>query len=326
METIVGQLVDGRWSTEWYDTAKTGGAFVRSEAPFRNWITPDGAAGPTGEGGFPAEAGRYHLYVSYACPWAHRTLIFRALKSLEDLITVSVVSPKMPDETGWSFKTDEGSTGDSLYGSEFLYNIYQKAKPDHTGRVTVPVLWDKQRLTIVSNESADIIRMFNSAFDGLTGNDDDYYPEALRPEIDAINKRVYDTVNNGVYKAGFATTQTAYEKAVLPLFATLDELDVRLANRRFLFGDALTETDIRLFTTGIRFDTVYFSHFKCNLRQWRDYPNLSRWLAEIYALQGIADTVDLAQIKRHYYFSQHWVNPTGIVPIGPTVDLTLPMC
>ena len=320
METIVGQLVDGRWSTEWYDTAKTGGAFVRSEAPFRNWITPDGAAGPTGEGGFPAEAGRYHLYVSYACPWAHRTLIFRALKSLEYLITVSVVSPKMPDETGWSFKTDEGSTGDSLYGSEFLYNIYQKAKPDHTGRVTVPVLWDKQRRTIVSNESADIIRMFNSAFDGLTGNDDDYYPEALRPEIDAINERVYDTVNNGVYKAGFATKQAVYERAADELFASLDWIEHILGQSAYLAGDRVTEADWRLFTTLVRFDAVYFGHFKCNIRQIADYPHISHYLKGLVATPGVRETIFIDHIKTHYYWSHIRINPTQIVPVGPELD------
>jgi len=320
METIVGQLVDGRWSTEWYDTAKTGGAFVRSEAPFRNWITPDGAPGPTGEGGFPAEAGRYHLYISYACPWAHRTLIFRALKSLEDLITVSVVSPKMPDETGWSFKTEEGSTGESLYGSEFLYNIYQKAKPDHTGRVTVPVLWDKVGKTIVSNESADIIRMFNSALDGLTGNDDDYYPEALRPQIDAINKRVYDTVNNGVYKAGFATKQAVYEKAATELFVSLDWIEHILGQSAYLAGDRVTEADWRLFTTLVRFDAVYFGHFKCNIRQIADYPHISHYLKGLVATPGVRETIFIDHIKTHYYWSHTRINPTQIVPVGPELD------
>jgi len=316
----VGQLVDGRWSTEWYDTAKTGGAFVRSEAPFRNWITPDGAPGPTGEGGFPAEAGRYHLYISYACPWAHRTLIFRALKSLEDLITVSVVSPKMPDETGWSFKTEEGSTGESLYGSEFLYNIYQKAKPDHTGRVTVPVLWDKVGKTIVSNESADIIRMFNSALDGLTGNDDDYYPEALRPQIDAINKRVYDTVNNGVYKAGFATKQAVYEKAATELFVSLDWIEHILGQSAYLAGDRVTEADWRLFTTLVRFDAVYFGHFKCNIRQIADYPHISHYLKGLVATPGVRETIFIDHIKTHYYWSHTRINPTQIVPVGPELD------
>ena len=316
----MGQLVDGRWSTEWYDTAKTGGAFVRSEAPFRNWITPDGAPGPTGEGGFPAEAGRYHLYISYACPWAHRTLIFRALKSLEDLITVSVVSPKMPDETGWSFKTEEGSTGESLYGSEFLYNIYQKAKPDHTGRVTVPVLWDKVGKTIVSNESADIIRMFNSALDGLTGNDDDYYPEALRPQIDAINKRVYDTVNNGVYKAGFATKQAVYEKAATELFVSLDWIEHILGQSAYLAGDRVTEADWRLFTTLVRFDAVYFGHFKCNIRQIADYPHISHYLKGLVATPGVRETIFIDHIKTHYYWSHTRINPTQIVPVGPELD------
>src|SRR4051812_11730272 len=320
METIVGQLVEGRWSTEWYDTEKTGGAFVRGESPFRNWITPDGAAGPSGEGGFPAEAGRYHLYVSYACPWAHRTMIFRALKGLADLISVSVVSPKMPDETGWSFKTDEGSTGDALYGSEYLYNIYQKARPDHTGRVTVPVLWDKQRQTIVNNESADIIRMLNTAFNGLTGNDDDYYPEPLRPSIDAINKRIYDTVNNGVYKSGFATRQAAYETAVNELFASLDWIEGILGENAYLAGDRVTEADWRLFTTLVRFDAVYFGHFKCNIRQIADYPHISHYLKGLIATPGVRDTVHIDHIKTHYYWSHTRINPTRIVPVGPELD------
>ena len=313
----MGQLVEGRWSTEWYDTKKTGGAFVRGESGYRNWITPDGSAGPTGEGGFPAEAGRYHLYVSYACPWAHRTLVFLALKGLENLISVSVVSPKMPDETGWSFKTDEGSTGDALYGSDYLYNIYQRANPNYTGRVTVPVLWDKQRQTIVSNESSEIIRMFNSAFSGLTGNDEDYYPEALRPRIDEINKRVYDTVNNGVYKAGFATKQEIYEKNVLALFESLDWIEAILGDNAYLAGDRVTEADWRLFTTLVRFDAVYFGHFKCNVRRVADYPNISHYLKGLVAAPGVRETIHIDHIKTHYYWSHTRINPTQIVPVGP---------
>ena len=315
----MGQLVDGHWSTEWYDTKKTGGAFVRGDAPFRNWITPDGAAGPSGEGGFPAEAHRYHLYVSYACPWAHRTLIFRALKGLEDLISVSVVSPKMADETGWTF-TDEGSTGDALYGQDHLFQIYLKAKPGYTGRVTVPVLWDRQRETIVSNESAEIIRIFNSAFDGLTGNDDDYYPEPLRPQIDTINKRVYDTVNNGVYKAGFATKQSAYEDAAKAVFDSLDWIEDLLGDNAYLAGDRVTEADWRLFTTLVRFDAVYHGHFKCNVRRIADYPNISHYLKGLIAVPGVRDTVHIDHIKTHYYWSHVTINPTRIVPIGPELD------
>lgn len=316
----MGQLVEGHWSTQWDDTKKTGGAFVRGESGFRNWITPDGVPGPTGEGGFPAEADRYHLYVSYACPWAHRTLVFLALKGLKDLISVSVVSPKMPDETGWSFKMDEGSTGDALYGSDFLYQIYLKANPAYTGHVTVPVLWDKQRQTIVSNESAEIIRMFNSAFDGLTGNDDDYYPETLRPEIDAINKRVYDTVNNGVYKAGFATKQEVYEKAARDLFDSLDWIEDTLGNSAYLAGDRVTEADWRLFTTLVRFDAVYFGHFKCNIRRISDYPNISHYLKGLVATPGIRETIHIDHIKTHYYWSHITINPTRIVPVGPVLD------
>ncbi len=315
----MGQLVEGRWSTEWYDTSKTGGRFVRKDSPFRNWITPDGAPGPTGEGSFPAEAGRYHLYVSYACPWAHRTLIFRALKGLEDMIGVSVVSPKMPDETGWNFE-QEGSTGDDLYGSKYLYEIYTRAQPDFTGKVTVPVLWDKQRQTIVNNESSEIIRMLNSAFNSLTGNEDDYYPEALRPRIDEINKRVYDTVNNGVYRAGFATTQEAYEEAVTSLFDSLDWIEGLLSDTAYLAGDRITEADWRLFTTLVRFDAVYVGHFKCNIRRIADYPNISHYLHGLVAVPGVRETIHIDHIKTHYYWSHHRINPTRIVPVGPDLD------
>ena len=315
----MGQLIEGRWSNEWYDTSKTGGKFVRSDAPFRNWVTPDGSPGPTGEGGFAAEAGRYHLYVSYACPWAHRTLIFRALKGLESLIPVSVVSPKMPDETGWTF-TDEGSTGDALFGTDHLHQVYQRAKPDFTGRVTVPVLWDKQRQTIVNTESAEIIRMFNSAFNALTGNEDDYYPPDLRPRIDEINKRVYDTVNNGVYKAGFATKQDVYEEAVRALFESLDWIEDTLADDAYLAGDRVTEADWRLLTTLIRFDAVYFGHFKCNIRQIADCPNISHYMRGLIATPGIRETIHIDHIKMHYYWSHHRINPTRIVPVGPELD------
>jgi putative glutathione S-transferase len=318
-ETIVGRLIEGRWSTDWYDTSKTGGRFVRAAAPYRNWITPDGRPGPSGEGGFPAEAGRYHLYVSYACPWAHRTLIFRALKGLEDIISVSVVAPKMPDETGWTFR-DEGSTGDALYGLDHLWQIYAKATPDYTGRVTVPVLWDKQRQTIVNNESSEIIRMFNSAFDRLTENTEDFYPAPLRDKIDAINARIYDTVNNGVYKAGFATTQVAYEEAVRALFDSLDWIEGILGDTAYLAGDAVTEADWRLFTTLVRFDAVYVGHFKCNIRRIADYPNVSHYLRGLYHVPGVRETVHIDHIKTHYYWSHVTINPTRIIPVGPELD------
>lgn len=316
----MGQLIDGKWSDKWYDTSKTGGKFVRSTSGFRNWVTADGSPGPTGEGGYAAEAGRYHLYVSLACPWAHRTLIFRKLKELEGLISVSVVSPKMPDETGWSFKTDEGSTGDTLLGKEFLHQVYTAAKPDYTGRVTVPVLWDKKTNTIVSNESAEIIRMFNTAFNELTGNTDDYYPEALRETIDTINARVYDDINNGVYKAGFATTQAAYEEAANKLFDALDWAEGLLSENAYLTGDSITEADWRLFTTLVRFDAVYFGHFKCNRRRIADYPNLSHYLKALYEVPGVKETVDIGHIQTHYYWSHITINPHRIVPIGPELS------
>ncbi len=315
----MGQLIDGKWSTEWYDTSKTGGRFERTTTSFRNWITPDGAPGPKGEGGFAAEAGRYHLYVSLACPWAHRTLIFRHLKELDGLIDVSIVSPKMPDETGWNFGED--STGDALFGASTLADIYVRAAPSFTGRVTVPVLWDKQRNTIVNNESAEIIRMLNSAFDGLTGNTDDYYPEPLRERIDEINARVYRDINNGVYRSGFATTQEAYEEAVTALFAALDWVEGLLGESAYLAGDTITEADWRLFTTVVRFDAVYHGHFKCNLKQIADYPNITHYLRGLLAWPGIAPTVDLHHIKTHYYWSHVTINPTRIVPKGPSNPL-----
>ena len=320
----MGKLIDGEWSSEWYDTRATGGAFKRDTSRYRNWVTADGAPGPSGEGGFKAESGRYHLYVSYACPWAHRTLIFRALKGLEDHIDVSVVHPDMLDN-GWEFRTDfAGATGDRLHGAEFMHQVYTRADPEVSGRVTVPVLWDKERGTIVSNESAEIIRMLNSAFDGITGNTDDYWPEALRGGIEEVNERVYDTVNNGVYKSGFATTQKAYDAAVGPLFDTLDWLEARLAENRYLMGDRLTEADWRLFTTLVRFDSVYHGHFKCNRRRIVDYPNLWGYTRELYQHPGVAETVHMDHITRHYHYSHETINPHRIVPIGPKLDFTAP--
>lgn len=316
----MGQLIDGKWQRGWYDTAKSGGRFVRSTAAFRNWITPDGTAGPSGEGGFPAVSGRYHLYVSLACPWAHRTLIFRVLKGLERHIGVSVVHPDMLEE-GWTFATDfPGATGDTLHAAAFLRDIYIRAKPDVSGRVTVPVLWDKARGTIVSNESAEIIRMFNAAFDGLTGNRDDYRPAALNDEIDAVNARVYDGLNNGVYRAGFATTQGAYDEAVGVVFDTLDWLEARLATRRYLTGDRVTEADWRLFTTLVRFDAVYHGHFRCNRNRLIDFPNLWGYARELFQWPGVAATVDFAHIVRHYHYSHDTINPHRIVPVGPRID------
>lgn len=317
----MGRLVDGKWQDVWYDTKATKGRFERSQSQFRNWVTADGSAGPSGKEGFKAEAGRYHLYVSYACPWAHRTLIFRKLKKLEDLISVSVVDYLML-ENGWEFKKRDGATGDELFGSDYLYQVYLKADPNYSGRVTVPVLWDKHQNTIVSNESAEIIRMMNSAFDGLTGSDFDLYPAELREEIDALNAIVYDRVNNGVYKAGFATAQEAYEEAVVALFETLDMLDQRLETSRYLFGNSLTEADWRLFTTLLRFDPVYVGHFKCNIRRIADYPNLSGYLRDLYQQPGVAETCNLFHIKNHYYGSHKTINPTGIVPVGPALDLS----
>ncbi|WP_375410799.1 glutathione S-transferase family protein [uncultured Methylobacterium sp.] len=316
----MGLLVDGVWQDKWYDTASTGGRFKRTDAKFRNWVTADGSPGPSGEGGFPAEPGRYHLYVSLACPWAHRTLIMRVLKGLTDAVSVSVVDPLMGSD-GWVFGTSPGATPDAVNGASRLYEVYLRADPAFTGRVTVPVLWDRTRVTIVSNESAEIIRMLDGAF-GDPGPS--LYPEALRPEIDAINARVYDAVNNGVYKTGFATTQEAYEEAFGALFSELDALEARLGRHRYLCGPALMEADIRLFTTLVRFDAVYVGHFKCNRQRIADYPNLSHYLRDIYALPGVAETVNLTHIKRHYYESHPTINPTGIVPIGPDLAFDAP--
>lgn len=316
----MGLLVEGRWQDQWYESSKDG-AFQREQAKRRNWVTADGRPGPSGEGGFKAEAGRYHLYVSLACPWAHRTLIVRKLKGLESLIDVSVVSWLMR-ENGWTFDPQTGSTGDALDGHTFMYQRYLTDTADYTGRVTVPVLWDKQLNRIVSDESSEIIRMFNSAFDDLTGNHLDLYPEALRDEINRLNDRIYPAVNNGVYRAGFATSQGAYEEAFDEVFAELDALEKLLGEKRYLAGEYLTEADVRLFTTLIRFDAVYHGHFKCNLRRIADYANLSNWVREMYQLPGVADTVDFQHIKHHYYGSHATINPTGIVPKGPQQDFS----
>lgn len=320
----MGFLQDGTWQDAWYDTKKTGGKFERSTAGFRNWITPDGAAGPTGTSGFKAQAGRYHLYVSYACPWAHRTLIFLALKGLKDMITVSVVHPDMLGD-GWTLATDfPGTTGDTLFGLPFLRDIYTRAEPNVSGRVTVPILWDKELGTIVSNESSEIIRMFNSAFDGITGNTLDFWPKAQRDGIEQMNARIYDTVNNGVYKAGFATTQAAYDAAIVPLFDSLDWLEDRLATHRYVMGDTITEADWRLFTTLVRFDLVYHGHFKCNKRMLKDYPNLWGFTRELYQWDGVADTTHFDHIVRHYHYSHDTINPNRIIPITPDLDWTAP--
>ena len=320
----MGQLIDGRWSSEWYDTEASGGHFVRDTARFRNWVTADGSAGPSGSGGFAAESGRYHLYVSYACPWAHRTLIFRHLKGLEPHISVSVVHPLMLDE-GWTFESDDhGAAGDALHGSDFMHQVYTRSQPDATGRVTVPVLWDQKTDSIVSNESSEIIRMFNSAFDHLTGNSDDYWPAEMRDAIEEVNADIYANINNGVYRSGFATSVEAYEDSVTKLFAALDRMETRLSTRRYLMGDRVTEADWRFFTTLIRFDAVYVGHFKCNIRRIDDYPALSGYMRELYQMPGIADTVVMPHIKRHYYASHRTINPTGIVPVGPDLDFDAP--
>ncbi|MGH2343005.1 glutathione S-transferase family protein [Segnochrobactraceae bacterium EtOH-i3] len=319
----MGLLVDGVWHDQWYDTAATGGRFVRKDSAFRNFVTADGAPGPSGAGGFAAEAGRYHLYVSLACPWAHRTLILRALKGLTEMISVSVVHWRMLED-GWTFDAGPGVIPDPIRGAHQLHQVYTAADPHYTGRVTVPVLWDRQTSTIVSNESSEIIRMFNSAFDGLGATPGDYYPPFLRRNIDALNDEIYPAVNNGVYKAGFATTQDAYEEAVRPLFAALDRLEERLTTRRYLTGDQLTEADIRLFTTLIRFDAVYVGHFKCNIRRLSDYPALWAYTRDLYQMPAIRPTVDFQHIKGHYYESHRMINPSGVVPVGPLLDYDAP--
>lgn len=316
----MGLLVDGRWHDQWYDTTSTKGRFVRSDAQFRNWITRDGSAGPSGTSGFKAEPNRYHLYVSLACPWAHRTLILRVLKGLENMISVSVVNPYM-GENGWTFEPDSGVLGDPVGKSQYLYQVYQRAQSDYSGRVTVPVLWDLDNKTIVSNESSEIIRMLNSAFDDIGANENNYTPEELLPQIDAINAEIYDAVNNGVYKAGFATEQHVYEQEVKNLFTYLDSLEAKLTRQRYLLGDQITEADWRLFTTLIRFDAVYHGHFKCNLKRLADYENLWAYTRELYQQPGVAATVNFDHIKQHYYRSHHTINPNGIVPTGPLLDL-----
>jgi len=315
----MGKLVEGVWRDEWYDTQSTGGKFVRKQSQFRNWVTPDGAPGPSGKAGYSAEADRYHLYVSHACPWAHRALIFRTLKGLESMIGVTAVDPLML-ENGWEL----GGGSGPVDGARLLHQVYTAADPGYSGRVTVPVLWDTQQNTIVSNESADIIRMFNAAFDGVGATGPDFYPDHLRAEIDAINDEVYTHINNGVYKAGFATSQDAYEEAYRNLFSALDELDDRLSGNRYLLGDTLTEADWRLFTTLVRFDPVYVGHFKCNRNRIADFENLSGYLRELYQMEGVAGTVHMDHIKPHYYTSHTGINPTGIVPLGPDTDLTVP--
>jgi putative glutathione S-transferase len=319
----MGLLVDGKWQDRWYDTDKAGGRFIRSDSQFRNWVTVDGSAGPTGADGFKAEPGRYHLYVSLACPWANRTLIFRSLKGLEDSISVSVVHWHMA-ENGWTFEPVEGVIPDSINHARYLHEVYTAHDPAYSGRVTVPILWDKKTNAIVSNESSEIIRMFNCAFDGVGAKPGDYYPEALRTEIDEINARIYTNVNNGVYKSGFATTQAAYEEAVVPLFETLDWLEQRLSGQRYLLGDVLTEADWRLFTTLIRFDPVYVGHFKCNIRRLEDYPNLWAYTRELYQYEAVSETINMQHIKHHYYVSHTTINPSGVVPLGPELDLYIP--
>ena len=318
----MGKLIDGVWHDVWYDTKSTGGKFVRTNAKFRDWITADGKDAPSGNA-YPAEAGRYHLYVSYACPWAHRTLIFRKLKGLESMISLSVVNHYMGSD-GWTFHETDGVIPDPIHGAEFLHEIYTASDPEFTGRVTVPVLWDKKTGTIVSNESSEIIRMFNSAFDHLGAKPGDFCPEALQKEIDAVNERVYHTFNNGVYKCGFATSQEAYEEAFVDLFDTLDWLEARLSEQRYLVGDRITEADWRLFTTLLRFDSVYYSHFKANLRRIVDYPNLWAYTRELYQVPGVRDTVNMHHIKHHYYGSHETINPTRIVPLGPAIDFDEP--
>jgi glutathionyl-hydroquinone reductase len=320
----MGLLVDGEWRDDSFDTGRIeGGRFKRPTTKFRNWITPDGSPGPSGEGGFPPESGRYHLYVSLACPWAHRTIIFRQLKQLTSIVSMSVTSWHM-GENGWTFDTTEGSSGDGVNGKARMSEIYLLADPKYTGRVSVPVLWDKKRKTIVSNESSEIIRMLNSAFGAFSNEHTDYYPADLRREIDAVNDLVYAHVNNGVYRTGFATTQQAYEDAFRNVFAALGELERRLSRQRYVAGARMTEADWRLFPTLVRFDAVYYSHFKCNLRRIVDFPHLSNYLRDLYQTPGVAETVSLDHIKRHYYGSQRKVNPTGIVPLGPELDFGAP--
>ncbi|WP_035051107.1 glutathione S-transferase family protein [Carnobacterium pleistocenium] len=318
----MGLLVDGKWHDQWYDTEGNGGRFIRQESQFRNWITPDGSAGLSGEGGFKAESGRYHLYVALACPWANRALIMRKLKGLEELISVSIVNPIMA-ENGWTFEREEGVIPDPVINANYLYELYTHVESEYSGRVTVPVLYDLKQNKIVNNESSEIMRILNSAFNEVGAKEDDYYPEALRPKIDAINEKVYHSVNNGVYKSGFATKQEVYQEEVSKLFDALDELEVRLGEKRYLVGDQITEADWRLFTTLIRFDSVYYGHFKCNIKHITEYKNLWRYTRELYNWPGITETVNFKHIKNHYYRSHKNINPTGIVPAGPKLDFSL---
>lgn len=317
----MGLLIDGQWHDQWYDTSKNGGHFKRKASSFRHWVTADGSAGSSGAGGFEAASGRYHLYVSLACPWAHRTMIFRRLKGLQDMISIAIVNPFMGDQ-GWSFEMGRGVVPDIVNNVNHMHQVYTTALADYTGRVTVPVLWDCERKTIVSNESAEIIRMFNTAFDALGAKPGDYYPEPLREQIDTVNALIYSNINNGVYKAGFATTQSAYEKAVVVLFETLEMIEQRLSGQRYLVGHQITEADWRLFTTLIRFDSVYVGHFKCNVKRIQDFPNLSNYLCDLYQVPGVSETVDLESCKQHYYLSHTTINPTGVVPVGPALDYT----
>lgn len=319
----MGLLVEGQWRDEWYDTDASAGRFEREASGFRHWVTKDGSKGLSGVGGFKAAPNRYHLYVSQACPWAHRTMIYRRLKGLENLISLSVVHPFMADK-GWTFAEGAGVIADPIVNARYLHEIYTAAKADYTGRVTVPILWDKKTHTIVSNESSEIIRMFNSAFDDVGAVAGDFSPPALLEDIDSINDYVYSAINNGVYKAGFATTQVAYEEAVLALFVALDSIEQRLGERRYLTGSTITEADWRLFPTLVRFDAVYVEHFKCNIRRIVDYPNLWGYLRDLYQVEGVAQTVNMAHIKTHYYSSHETINPTRIIPIGPTIDFYQP--
>lgn len=321
-EDFMGLLVDGEWHDEWYDTKKSGGRFIRSDSQFRNWITKDGSPGPTGEGGFKAEPNRYHLYVSYACPWASRTLIMRSLKGLSDIISVSAVHPLMA-ENGWTFEDGPGVVKDPIHNAKYMHEIYTHVEPEYSGRVTVPVLYDKKTDKIVNNESSEIMRMFNSAFEGLESNDYDFAPEELLDEIDEMNDFVYDTINNGVYKSGFATEQDVYEEEVTKLFDALDKLEAHLETNEYLVGGKITEADWRLFTTLVRFDPVYHGHFKCNLRQLMDYKNLWRYTRELYNWPGVKETVNFDHIKEHYYMSHDTINPNKIVPKGPKIDWSL---
>lgn len=318
----MGLLVDGKWQDKWYDTESTGGRFVRKDSQFRSWITADGSAGPSGEGGFKAEPNRYHLYISLACPWASRVMIMRSIKGLEDLVSVSVVNPLMA-ENGWTFEPDEGVIPDPVMDADYLYQIYTKVEPDYSGRVTVPVLYDLKQNKIVNNESSEIMRIFNSAFDEIGAKEGNYLPEELLAEIDAMNEKVYDAVNNGVYKAGFATKQEVYQEEVTQLFEVLDELEELLADKQYLVGNQITEADWRLFTTLIRFDSVYYGHFKCNIKHLTEYNNLWRYTKELYNEPGVAETVNFKHIKEHYYRSHKNINPTGIVPVGPELDFSL---